>query len=592
MAQSPGGRGGTSSPTAVRTATKSASATGATARATRATASTADAASRTAAKAPRRPAGTGKARAGKARAGKSRADAPSRAGTGQGSSHAAVRGAVRHLPVVPALTARLTAQQRKAIADAIKQPETFLRRARRLPEAAAMLRDAVGPILTGKVDDWRAEYAYTTGLQAFIYGFPYIFNARLRHDWVSGSKDQAAGPRAAVNHFWHATKLADASYRGGGCPSNDVLYSLAWVDVSGEPVILSHPNMANRYFAFELVDFSSDNVDYVGQRSTGRNAGHFAITGPGWKGRLPAGTRKTRPCPTPWVMVLGRTLVDGQQDVANVRALQDQYLLTPLSAWGKPRPKLPRRRAVYKPAEPRRDPLAPWKSLNAMLAENPPPPDHALLLDQFARIGIGPGMKPEAQPDVVRRGLIRAAAVGMPLLREQFLSGDAAAAIDGWRYPAAAEGRFGDDFLRRASGQSLAGIAANDPAEAVHLVGFQDAEGRRLSPKGRYRLRFPPGLLPPADAFWSLTAYSEQDMNMIQNAAGRYSVGDRTPGLKREPDGGLTIYLQPSSPGPARIANWLPTSREHPWFVILRVYRPRRSVAQGSWRCPGLVKVT
>ena len=95
----------------------------------------------------------------------------------------------------------------------------------------------------------------------------------------------------------------------------------------------------------------------------------------------------------------------------------------------------------------------------------------------------------------------------------------------------AAEGRFGDDFLQRAADQSLAGITANDPAEAVYLVNFDDAHGAKLSPQGCYELRFGAGDLPPVDSFWSLAAYTAQDMNLIPNPGQRYSVGDRTPGL-------------------------------------------------------------
>ena len=58
--------------------------------------------------------------------------------------------------------------------------------------------------------DWKAEYAYTTGMQAFIYGFPYIYNAKLRHDWVTQARDPAVVPYAAVNHFWHAARVMDA----------------------------------------------------------------------------------------------------------------------------------------------------------------------------------------------------------------------------------------------------------------------------------------------------------------------------------------------------------------------------------------------
>ena len=151
---------------------------------------------------------------------------------------------------------------------------------------------------TGVVQDWRDEYAYTVGVQAFIYGFPYIYNAKLRHDWVTQARDLAVVPYAAVNQFWHAARLIDAAYRDGGCPNNDALYSLAWLDLRDEPVILSHPDMADRYFTFQLAGFTSDNFDYVGQRTTGPRAGHFALTGPGWRGDLPPEIRPVSPAPT------------------------------------------------------------------------------------------------------------------------------------------------------------------------------------------------------------------------------------------------------------------------------------------------------
>ena len=276
----------------------------------------------------------------------------------------------------------------RGVLGVMGHPGDLAGHARKLQMAAPLLRQAVSPLLTGRVD-WEAEYAYTAGVQAFIYGFPYIYNAKIRHDWVTQARDPQVIPYAAVNHFWHASHPMDAAYRDGGCPNNDTLYSLAWLDLSEEPVILSHPEMGDRYFTFELMAFTSDNIDYIGQRTTGSAAGDFAITGPGWKGRLPAGVKKTQTATTPWVLVLGRTLTDGGADLADVQALQAQYLLTPRSLWGRSGT-VPERRDVYAPAEPAADPLGPWKTLNEMLAENPPPAHHALLLSQFARIGIGP----------------------------------------------------------------------------------------------------------------------------------------------------------------------------------------------------------
>ena len=439
--------------------------------------------------------------------------------------------------------------------------------------------------------DWREEFAYTAGVQAFVYGFPYIYNAKLRHDWVTKKQDPDVIPYAAVNQFWHATRLLDAGFRAGGCPSTDALYSIAWLDLSKQPIILSHPDMGERYFTFQLAAFTSDNFGYVGQRTTGSAAGDFAIVGPGWGGELPPGVQRVRPAPTPWVLVLGRTAINGAEDLGRARDLQEQFRLTALSDWGGPTAIVPDRRDVYAPAPVSEDPLGPWKTLNAMLAENPPPPEHALLLEQFRGVGVGPGLDVEAAPAAVRQGLIRAAVVGMALLKQQFTSGEWATVVSGWRYPPSEEGRFGNDFLLRAADQSLAGIACNNPAESMYLLNFQDADGAKLDPAHRYTVHFDPDELPPVEAFWSLSAYTAEDLNLIPNPIDRYSVGDHAARLRTDDDGGTALYLQPHPPGAERDANWLPTSPESPWFVILRLYRPRPTVLDGSWRCPAIVRV-
>ncbi|MFC9931465.1 DUF1254 domain-containing protein [Streptomyces sp. NPDC127190] len=491
---------------------------------------------------------------------------------------------------IPEEVAGAAATAARAAGRAVLHPVSTIDRARRLPEIVPALGQAVKPILTGRMDDWRGEYAYTLGEQAFVYGFPYMYNARLRYDWVTQPRNPSTVPYAPVNHFWHAERLLDATYQDGGCPNNDTMYSEAWVHLGDEPVILSHPDMGDRYFAFELVGITSDNFDYVGQRTTGSGAGSFALVGPGWDGKLPDGVRRLKQAPSPWVLVLGRTLVDGPDDVPRVRALQEQFRLVPLSLYGRPDAQVPENRDVLPPISAEEDPLGPWKTLNAMLAENPPPPHHQPLLEQFAQIGIGPGLDVEAQPEVVRRSLVRAAAVGAPLLKQQMLSGDWAQVVNGWRYPPPQMGRFGDDFLKRAADQSLLGVAANDPAEAVYLLNFDDADGDKLVAAGRYELHFPSGALPPVDAFWSLSAYGE-DLNLIANPADRYSLGDRSPGLRADPDGGLTIYLQTEPPEEGRQANWLPSAKDGTWFVALRMYRPRPEVIDATWECPPLVRV-
>ena len=240
---------------------------------------------------------------------------------------------------------------------------------------------------------------------------------------------------------------------------------------------------------------------------------------------------------------------------------------------------------MLEPIEPEKDPLGPFKTLNAMLEENPPPEHHDVVLRQFAVIGIGPGLDVEAQPEAVKQGLIRAEVLGMALLKEQFLSGDWATIVNGWRYPHPEIGRYGDDFLLRAADQSLAGIACNDPAEGVYLVTFTDAKDEKFEGKGRYQLHFDADAMPPVDSFWSLGMYGP-DLNLVANPIDRFSIGDRTAGLETDPDGGLTIYLQADSPGEGREANWLPCPDTDGWFLILRMYLPRPEVIEAKWECP------
>lgn len=438
--------------------------------------------------------------------------------------------------------------------------------------------------------DWRREYAYTLGEQAFIYGFPYVYNAQLRYDWVTQAPETELTPHSAVNQFWHARILFDDSDHENRAPNNDTLYSAGWVDLSTEPVILSHPEMGDRYFTFELVAITSDNYGYVGRRATGPHAGDFALIGPGWSGDLPEGVHKTATAPSPWVLVLGRTLVEGEKDLPAVHALQDQYRLTPLSLFGKEGAVLPERRDVLEPVDSTQDPLGAWKTLNAMLAENPPPKEHELLTKQFAAIGVGGGLDVDAQPEPVKQGLIAAATAGLPMLEQQFHSGDWARLINGWRYPPPQMGHFGDDFVKRAAEQAMFGVAANDLEEAMYLVAFDDADGAKLSP-GRYEIRFAPGQQPPVDAFWSMTAYDEH-RNLIGNPINRYSLGDRTPGLVTGSDGSLTLSLQPDSPGPDHEANWLPIPPQGGWFTILRMYLPRNEAIDAKWQCPPIKRLS
>jgi len=441
--------------------------------------------------------------------------------------------------------------------------------------------------VTGVAADpkWEEEYAYSLGVQAYVFAFPWYYNQLLRWRWVTQPPPNDRTPSMPMSSFWHAQYLADASYRDGGSPNNDTLYSVAWVDVGREPVILSVPAIENRYYSFCLTGYDADNFAYVGTRATGTRAGNYAIVGPNWKGTLPEGVRALTTAPTRVVFVLGRTMVKGPGDLEAVHHLQSQYKLTPLSRWGKADDTPSDERNVWGPYAAKDDPLADWKTINRAMTEIPPPPGNETLLELFARIGVGPGQDLGKASEATQRGLVRALETGKRVVTGAATFQAGARTVDGWRYPADYLGRDGlhRDFLGRAGPVSLGGIAANEPVEAMYPNTRVDSAGEPLSGAHRYRLHFAKGGLPPVSAFWSLMAYGA-DFNLIANQIDRYSLGDRS-GLKSDADGGVTIYIQKDPPGKELESNWLPVG-DQDFTLVVRLYLPKPEALSGQWHLP------
>lgn len=441
--------------------------------------------------------------------------------------------------------------------------------------------------------DWREEYAYSLGIQAYIFGYPWVYLPALRWQWTNKFEnvDTAYAP---INQFWHAPRLLTADWRDGGTMNNDTLYSLAWVDLRKEPVILSVPDMGKRYYTMEMVGMNSDNFAYVGQRATGNKAGSYALIGPGWKGKLPAGVKALPASPSSWALVFGRTLAVGDDDVPAVHALQQKYQLTPLSLWGKAETHAPESRDVWKPFDEASDPLAHWKTMNRAMAEDAMDPRHALLLQSFAGIGVGPGLDVDKVDPATKRGLVRAAREGWRILNASPNTNYHMKTVaGGWRYPPSSFGRTSNvnDFLVRGGLQCLIGITANDPEEAVYLNTASDAKNQRLHGDKRYVMHFGPKDLPDVKAFWSLTMYGF-DRNFIANTINRYSLGDRSPTLKKDADGGVSLWIQADTPGPEKEGNWLPSPKGNPFYLVLRGYVPGAGMLEQTWVPPAVTEIT
>jgi hypothetical protein len=458
------------------------------------------------------------------------------------------------------------------------------------PMAVPEAQRGVNRITGAAVDaDFEEEYAYALGVQAYVHLFPWYYGSLLRWRWATVPQKNLSPVLAEPNTLAHQRQLIDASYKDGGRPNNDTLYSVAWVDLSREPVIIHVPDMGKRYYSIELAGFDADNFDYIGTRVTGNRAGTYAVVGPDWKGTLPKGVKARSPAQTRWIFALVRILVDGTDDLPAVHALQDKIVLQPLSAY-LGRPAAAPKYVPQPPFDRRSDPLADWKSINRALAESPMPASEGQLAKAYAQIGIGPGIDVDQVSPAVRRGLIRARDAGAMIVTSAPAHNVGRAEVNGWGYTSSDWGSLATNgrYLMRAS-KSLGGIVAHDSEECLYGIALKDSEGRPLDDAHRYELRFGKGQLPPVNAFWSITLYGA-DFNFVDNPLSRYAIGDRTKGVRLGDDGSLTIYIQKDPPGGDKDSNWLPSGGGR-IQLAMRAYLPRPEALDGRWQLPAVRRV-
>jgi len=421
----------------------------------------------------------------------------------------------------------------------------------------------------------RGERAFATAVAAYVYGMPAV----LLRETVE---------RYPRNTLLGIGELATPALRGVVAPNHDTLYSVSRVELDDGPLVIDAPATGGRYSILQLLDAYSNAFAYVGSGAERDADRTILLAPPGWRGTPPPGARVVH-SPTKLVWVLGRTLVDGAADLPAATALMRRYAMTPLAGWTQGA-RVPMQ---VLPAFPRnqREPRLPrgaafFDAVGAALAADPPPARDRCALRVFAGIGIGPGRRPSRTRDgVVARALAAAPAAGARVVMDaaRGTRDDSRRRHNGWSYIAGNVGRFGADYIRRAVVARVA-FAANVPSEAVYPNTDVDVRGRPLTGRRRYVVTFPPGGLPPVRAFWSMTLYGD-GFFLVPNPLRRYAVGDRTPGLRRERDGSLRIYVQHDPPEPRLRSNWLPAPRGR-FLLYLRLFEPRPAAAQARWTPP------
>src|SRR5262245_38945739 len=176
------------------------------------------------------------------------------------------------------------------------------------------------------------EEARTVAVDAYIYLYPLITMdlTRKQSTNIEPGKEFGKGP---MNVFTNIPTYPPADMKVVVRPNFDTLYSIAWLDMTKEAMVVSAPDTDGRYYLLPMLDMWTDVFASPRWRTTGTKAGNFLITPPGWSGTVPAGVARID-APTPYVWIIGRTKTDGPPDYDAVHKIQAGYKVTPLSQWG------------------------------------------------------------------------------------------------------------------------------------------------------------------------------------------------------------------------------------------------------------------
>jgi hypothetical protein len=432
--------------------------------------------------------------------------------------------------------------------------------------------------------------------EGFIYGLPLVMNYAVMQEYVV---DKNSGQyKAPFNTIANEARVFTYKDTAVVTPNSDTPYSLLWLDLRAEPIVLSVPAVEKeRYYSVQLTDGNTYNYGYIGSRSTGNDAGDYLIVGPDWKGETPAGIKKVFQSTTPFALSIFRTQLLNPDDMPNVVKVQSGYKTQPLSAFLKQPAPATAPTINFMPANTAGIKENFYQYLDAALEYVPVTDADKAIREKLARIGIGPG-KTFAFKDL---SLEHKAAV-LLAMKEGDNKVDAFLAsgmknINGWKVGSL----FGDsafyngNWLLRAAA-AKGGIYGNNAVEAVYPMAHVDDKGEKLDgSKHNYTLTFAAGEFPPVNAFWSVTMYDGKTQLLIENPINRYLINSpMLPNLKKNADGSLTLYIQKDSPGKDKEANWLPAPNGE-IYLVMRLYWPKTEApsilpaGEGTWQPPAVM---
>lgn len=445
---------------------------------------------------------------------------------------------------------------------------------------------AIGLTTSLRAQALDAQQAQALAEEAYIYGLPLIMSYKTMYAYSVESKNPNF--KAPFNQIKNTARVYGPKDTAVVSANSDTPYSLLWMDLRAEPVILTVPKIdPKRYYSVMLQDLGTYLIPYIGSRTTGNNGGSYLMAGPDWKGEKPEGIDQVMNSQTDFLFAVYRTQLFNAADLENVTKVQAGYKVQTLSEFlGTKAPA-----AAPTPNFPAWDEEGATGNnfiayLNFLLRYVTPDATEKALWEKLAPLGVAPGKAFDF--DKLSADQQQGIAAGIKSAKDKIKTRVSAITVLAGQTAA----DYNHDWLKRAAITQM-GWGANDPKEASYPQFQRDGDGNPLdTSKANYTLTFAKGQQPPVKAFWSLTMYDGKSQLMVENPINRYLLNSTMlSDMKLGKDGSLTLYIQKESPGKDLEGNWLPAP-DGPFYMLMRLYWPKDAFLDGAWKSPTVEKAS
>ena len=436
-------------------------------------------------------------------------------------------------------------------------------------------------------------YAALVERDAFVWGWPLVnvYNRRLTYAKVPEVVMAGPVPAAPLNRLGMLSNYIVPEERIVACPNQDVVYGAGALALDLSPAVIQVPDFGDRFWVYQVVDLRTDSFADLG-KMYGSTPGFYLFTGPNWKGEVPKGITKVFRASTNTGYVIPRVFQDDTpEDNKAVQSVTQQIMMYPLAEFDGTMKSRDWTKLQQIPSTAEGDEEVKWvvpekffDVIPLVLDDAPPMPGEEALYAQLRAVLAAAEKDPKIKTALTSAAIEADKELVAPLFEFRNFG---LQLPHNWSTQSNGA-QFGADYFTRTA-VAKSNIFVNKPNETKYFYQDLDGAGQRLNGANRYTVTFAKDQTPPVRGFWSLTLYNQYHF-FVPNDIKRYSLGTKNKGLKYNPDGSLTIYVQTDPPPAAQRDNWLPAPKGSDFSLFMRAYWPKVEITRGSWTPPAVNK--